>query len=162
MPPASLHRPLLLNVMCALAVTCAAEEPRRPEQLPDSHVPQAPKDDSLYRELGSDAGINALVRSFRERLLADARFQPYFQDVDERRFREKLAEQLCEVSGGPCRQSVYNMRRVHSGVDISRATFDALVEVLQQTMDAQGISFRTQNRLLAQLAPMHRDIVNMH
>jgi len=88
--------------------------------------------------------------------------QPYFQDVDERRFREKLAEQLCEVSGGPCRQSVYNMRRMHSGADINRATFDALAEVLQQTMAAQGISYRTQNRLLAQWAPMHRDIVNVH
>lgn len=26
-------------------------------------------------------------------------------------------------------------------------------------MDAQGIAFRTQNRLLALLAPMHREIV---
>jgi hemoglobin len=36
-----------------------------------------------------------------------------------------------------------------------------LVEVLQQAMDAQGIAFGVQNRLLARLAPMHRDIVNV-
>ena len=37
---------------------------------------------------------------------------------------------------------------------------NALVEVLQDTMDAQGIPFRDQNRLLARLAPMHREIIN--
>ena len=35
----------------------------------------------------------------------------------------------------------------------------ALVEVLQLSMDAQGIPFRAQNQLLAQLAPMHRDTI---
>jgi hypothetical protein len=34
-------------------------------------------------------------------------------------------------------------------------------EVLQQSMDAQGIPFAVQNRLVAQLARMHRGIVNM-
>jgi hemoglobin len=52
------------------------------------------------------------------------------------------------------------MKRVHDGQDITKANFNALVEVLQQAMDARGIAFGAQNRLLAQLAPMHRDIVN--
>ena len=52
------------------------------------------------------------------------------------------------------------MKKAHAGVDITRTDFNALVEVLQQSMDARGISFSTQNRLLAKLAPMHRAIVN--
>jgi hemoglobin len=36
------------------------------------------------------------------------------------------------------------------------------VEVLQASMDAQHLPFATQNRLLARLAPMHREIVNVH
>jgi hypothetical protein len=51
-------------------------------------------------------------------------------------------------------------QKAHDGMDIRRGDFNALVEVLQQSMDAQGITFGAQNRLLAQLAPMHRDIVN--
>ena len=43
---------------------------------------------------------------------------------------------------------------------ITRANFNALVEVLQEAMDAQGVPFGVQNRLLSQLAPMHRDIIN--
>ena len=68
--------------------------------------------------------------------------------------------QLCEVSGGPCRRGGKDMKKAHSGVDITTSDFNAMVEVLQASMDAQGIGFRTQNQLLARLAPMHRDIVN--
>jgi hemoglobin len=52
------------------------------------------------------------------------------------------------------------MKKAHSGFDINRSHFNALVEVLQLSMDARGIPFRVQNRLLARLAPMHREIVN--
>ena len=37
--------------------------------------------------------------------------------------------------------------------------FNALVEDLQDGLDASGVDFATQNRLLARLAPMHNDIV---
>jgi hemoglobin len=40
------------------------------------------------------------------------------------------------------------------------ADFNALVEDLQLAMDDSEIPFATQNRLLAILAPMERDIVN--
>ena len=45
--------------------------------------------------------------------------------------------------------------------DITKGNFNALVEVLQQAMDAQGIAFGAQNRLLARLAPMHRDVITV-
>ena len=86
--------------------------------------------------------------------------QPLFKDVNQAHVKAELVTQFCEVSGGPCKRSGPNMKQVHDGQDITKANFNALVEVLQQAMDARGISFGAQNRLLAQLAPMHRDIVN--
>jgi truncated hemoglobin YjbI len=71
-----------------------------------------------------------------------------------------LVDQFCEVSGGPCKLQGPSMKQVHEGFEIDRKAFNALVEVLQQVMDAQGIPFSAQNRLLAKLAPMHRDIIN--
>ena len=124
-------------------------------------VPSAPAADTLYRELGGHDGLVKIVVEFHRRLLADERLAAFFRDVDEDRFQQRLLMQFCEVSGGPCRQQRHNMRRVHSGVDINRASCNATVEVLQQAMDAQGLAFNVQNRLLAQLAPMHRDIVNV-
>jgi hemoglobin len=52
------------------------------------------------------------------------------------------------------------MKSVHADFEIRKGDFNALVEVLQQAMDAQGIAFTAQNRMLARLAPMHRDIIN--
>lgn len=50
-------------------------------------------------------------------------------------------------------------RTSYAELQIRRADFHALVVVLQQSMDARGIPFATQNRLLALLAPMHREII---
>jgi len=118
-------------------------------------------DDTLYGQLGGQPGLVRLMDDFMPRLLADARLAPFFKDVNQAHLKEELVTQFCEVSGGPCKRQGPDMKRVHEGFDIDRAAFNALVEVLQQSMDAQGIAFGAQNRLLAKLAPMHRDIVNV-
>jgi hemoglobin len=94
------------------------------------------------------------------RLLIDRRMSPFFKDIDQDDFKHKLVQQLCDVAGGPCVTVNPDMKKTHAGVDIRRADFYGLVEVLQDTMSARGISFSDQNRLLARLAPMHREIVN--
>ena len=122
---------------------------------------QVGADDALYLQLGAKAGLTSLVEDLGTRLLEDPRMRPFFKDVDMPHFKEQLVLQLCEVSGGPCQRRGKDMKKAHSGNDITRADFNALVEVLQQSMDARGIAFATQNRLLERLAPMHRDIVNV-
>jgi hemoglobin len=101
-----------------------------------------------------------LVDDFVKRLIADARMNPFFKDAEQPHLQEQLVAQFCEVAGGPCRREGPDMKKAHDGQDITRKDFNALVEVLQQSMDARGIAFNTQNRLLALLAPMHREIVN--
>jgi hemoglobin len=120
----------------------------------------AAADDSLYQALGAQPGLVKLMDDFIPRLLADARMNPFFKDVDPTHLKKQLIAQFCEVSGGPCTLKGPDMKKVHAGIDINKSNFNALVEVLQQSMDAQGIAFRAQNRLLAKLAPMHRDIIN--
>ena len=116
--------------------------------------------DALYQQLGGQSGLVMLMDELMTRLLADPRMQPFFKDVDQPHVKEQLVAQFCEVAGGPCRLKESNMKKVHAGIDITRTDFNALVEVLQESMDARGILFATQNRLLARLAPMHREIVN--
>ncbi len=123
---------------------------------------QTTPDDTLYRQLGGQPGLVRLTDDFTQRLLADPRMNPFFKDTDQKEFKAQLADQFCEVSGGPCKFKGKDMKTVHDGQDITKSNFNALVEVLQQSMDAQGIPFGAQNRLLAKLAPMHREIVNKH
>lgn len=122
--------------------------------------PPRASDDSLYQAFGGQTGLVRLMDDFMTRLLADERMRPFFKDADQAAVKKQLVLQFCEVSGGPCRRDGPSMKEAHDGMDITRGDFNALVEVLQDAMDAQGIPFRAQNRLLAQLAPMHRDIVN--
>lgn len=116
-------------------------------------------DDSLYRALGGKAGIKRIVADFTELLVTDPRTAETFAETDLDRFRTMLAGQFCQLSGGPCVYEGLNMKDAHTGFDITKAQFAAGVEDLQAAMRKSGVPFRTQNRLLALLASMHRDIV---
>lgn len=118
-------------------------------------------DDALYQSLGQKPGLTALMDDFMQRLLADPRTQPFFEKANHQRVKEQLVEQFCQVSGGPCVYKGVDMKSSHSNMDITKGNFNALVEVLQNSMDAKNIPFSAQNRLLAQLAPMHRDIITV-
>jgi hemoglobin len=120
----------------------------------------AQADDTLYQQLGAQPGLVKLMDDFLPRLIADKRTGPFFKDSNQAHVKEQLILQICEVSGGPCKRVGPDMKTAHANMDITKANFNALVEVLQLSMDAQGIAFGTQNRLLARLAPMHRDIIN--
>jgi hemoglobin len=119
----------------------------------------AQADDSLYQAWGGEAGIRAVMQDFVPRLEADARIGKLFRRDNRDNLVKQLTDQLCEVSGGPCQYRGAPMDKVHRDLDITRADFNALVEVLQQSMAAKGIPFPAQNRMLARLAPMHRQIV---
>ena len=143
------------HVLHALVVTAAIAF------APAAHAQTDVRSDALYRQLGGQSGLVKLMDDFMVRLLADPRMNPFFKDVDQKHVKDELVIQVCEVSGGPCKRKGSDMKKVHAGFDIDKSAFNALVEVLQQSMDAQGIPFTTQNRLLALLAPMHREIINV-
>jgi hemoglobin len=92
-------------------------------------------------------------------VLADKRISADFKDTNLKRFAKLLSEQICMLSGGPCEYSGDNMKLVHQGMRINNAKFNALVEQLQIAMDKSKVSPAAQNKLLAILAPMQRDIV---
>lgn len=119
----------------------------------------ATADSSLYVALGEKAGITALMNDFVERLFADPAIGKFFKDTKPANLKEQLRDQVCYLSGGPCKYEGDTMKAVHADLGIRKSDFNVLVEVLQVAMETRGIPFRAQNRLLALLAPMHRDII---
>jgi hemoglobin len=122
-------------------------------------VATAQTEPALYHALGETAGITSLTQDFVARLKADTRFGDMFKKTNAQNLSDRLAEQFCVLSGGPCKYTGDDMKRVHSSLDITKGNFNALVEDLQAAMDAKNIPFVAQNQLLAKLAPMHRDII---
>ena len=123
-----------------------------------SSAAQTP-DDSVYQAFGGQAGITRLMDDFVGRLVVDPRIGSFFKDTKLSRLKEKLAEQLCVAGGGPCTYTGDSMVESHRGQGVGKADFNALVEVLQDSMNAAGIPFSAQNQMLARLAPTHRDII---
>lgn len=121
-------------------------------------APSRAADDSLYLAFGKKAGIAGLSRDFVDRLKTDPRVGHFFKDTKPEGLTEQLTAQICVVSGGPCKYEGATMPKAHLDMHITRADFNAVVEILQDAMDARGIPFAEQNRLLARLAPMHREI----
>lgn len=121
--------------------------------------PAAP-DGSLFRDLGGLPVIQQVVDDFMRNMLDDTRIRHTFKDSNIKRVKDKLVEQFCQLSGGGCVYTGDPMREVHQGLKLSNADFNALVEDLQLAMDKNGIPSRTQNRLLALLAPMQRETVS--
>ncbi len=116
---------------------------------------------TLYDELGGQPGIARIVSALIEEIAADPRIVAFFDDTDVARFEQKLCEQLCVVSGGPCTYTGDDMRSAHAGLGIGPAHMNALVEDLQKALRRNDVPWPVQNRLLAKLAPMKRDIVEI-
>lgn len=121
----------------------------------------APADPALYRSFGEKPGLVKLMDDLMLRIEANPRLAAQFKDSKKDHVKEQLVEQFCQVTGGPCVYKGADMKSAHANLDINKGDFNLLVEVLQQAMDGQGIPFRAQNQLLAQLAHMHRDVITV-
>jgi len=136
-------RLLIPGLLIAWLTSCTTTTPR-----PDT-----------YDAFGGQAGIEALVDDLMIRMLEDPRINFQFAETDLARLRDKLVEQFCVETGGPCRYTGLSMQESHAGRNIDDRQFYALVEDLVDAMEARGIPVGAQNRLLKRLAPMHRDVV---
>jgi hemoglobin len=114
----------------------------------------------IFEAFGGKAGIAALMEDFMVILLDDPRMRPFFENVDQQRVKDKLAEQVCVILGGDCEYTGMDMVEAHAGMEVRHGDFNILVEDLQIAMDRRGIATRHQNKLLAKLAPMHRQVIN--
>lgn len=125
------------------------------------HAQASSSDDSLYQALGQQQGISALMETFILEIAEDERIIHHFENTDIERLHRMLTEQICELSGGPCTYSGDDMVTVHTGMKVTGAEFNALVEDLIAAMEQHEIAVSAQNRLLAILAAMHKEVVNL-
>jgi hemoglobin len=113
----------------------------------------------LYDRLGGEAGVSAIAGSLIDRVSADPKLGRSFKDSNLNRIKTLLAEQICDLSGGPCRYSGDSMREVHAGHHISEAEFFGMVAELRAVLKERHVSQGAANELLRLLAPMKRDVV---
>jgi hemoglobin len=114
---------------------------------------------TLYDRLGGESGVAAIAGSLIDRVSSDPILGRSFKDTNLKRIKKLLAEQICDLSGGPCHYSGDSMKEVHAGHHISEAEFYGMVATLRGILKQQHVSLGATNELLRLLAPMKRDIV---
>lgn len=114
---------------------------------------------ALVADFGGRDGIRRVAIRTVELSETDPRIADIFAAHDMVRLKRTLEEQFCYLLGAGCNYTGRNMRAAHAGLGATKSDLNALVENLQTAMREAGVPFAAQNRLLAKLAPMSKDVV---
>ncbi|MDB6162157.1 MAG: hypothetical protein JWO04_5863 [Gammaproteobacteria bacterium] len=114
---------------------------------------------TLYERIGGQAKLKAVVDEFTNLILEDDRINFTFADSDMSKFKKLIFEQLCEITQGPCKYTGRDMHEAHAKLNLDNAQFNALAEDLYIAFERVHVPYRVQNKVMALLAPMQRDVV---
>ena len=128
-----------LSLLVLIGTPASAQSMGNPlAPSPASAYPVAPAP-GLFEAFGGQTGIRSLMNDFVNRLKADPRLAEAFREANAANLASQLSDQICQLAGGPCVYKGPDMKEAHSNMDVTRADFNALVEVLQMSMDARGL-----------------------
>lgn len=150
-------RSMWFVVAAAVAAACGGKSDKALDTT--THKPTM-TDKSLYERLGGLPAIKAVVDEFAANIAADAAINARFANTDIPAFKQKLVDQICEATGGPCKYTGKNMVESHTGMKVSDAEFDALVGDLVKALDKLKVGDPERGELLGALGGMRPDIVN--
>jgi hemoglobin len=122
-------------------------------------TPAAPEA-KLFDRLGGLPAITAVVGKTIDSAARDPRTSRSFKGIKLQGVKESVVAQLCEATGGPCKYEGGSMPKVHNGLDITGAEFDAFAQQLVATLDEFKVGAREKDDLLKILGPMKKDIVS--
>ncbi len=114
---------------------------------------------TLYDRMGGAPVVKRVVDDIVTRVSTDPRTARSFKDSNLTRVREKLAEQVCELAGGPCKYTGDPMVEVHKGLKNTESEFYLMVQFVRDALTRAGVGEPEKNELLRLLAPMKREIV---
>jgi len=151
--------PLIVFGIISLIGLSACSEPRKME-APVAEVAPAPPP-SLYERLGGKPGITAVVDDFVLNVAKDKRVNHYFRRARAPHFKMELVDQICQASGGPCQYTGKSMTETHKGMHVTEAAWSATVQDLRKSLDKNKVPEKEQDELIAVLAPMKSEIVQV-
>ena len=116
-------------------------------------------EETLYAQIGGEPKLRATIDTMVEVMLVDPRINFTFANTDLAKFKGLLYDQICELTGGPCKYTGRDMASSHEKINSTNGMFNALAEDLYIAFEKNGVPYRLQNRVMALLAPMQPDIV---
>ena len=114
---------------------------------------------AMARHFGGQDGIRRIAERTVDLSREDPRIAEIFAAHDMVRLKRTLFEQFCFILNARCDYTGRDMAAAHNGMGVRKRDMNVLVENLQQAMREQDVPFAAQNRFLAKLAPMSKDVI---
>ena len=95
---------------------------------------------SLYERVGGEAGVQRLIGSFYERVLADAQLSPFFAHIPMEKLRRMQVEFFTSALGGPLQYSGRPLAHVHHGHGITKVHLRRFTDHLLASLQTLALS----------------------
>lgn len=114
---------------------------------------------TLFARLGGTPAIEAAVRDFYTRVLADDELVRYFDGIDLDRLRTHQRAFLAGALGGRQHYRGRSLAEAHRGLRITDAEFQRVVGHLVETLRSLSVDVDTITEVVEALAPLEPEIV---
>jgi|SRR5665213_1867137 len=129
-----------------------------------SALSAADREPSLYERLGGKPAIQAVASDLVDRILLDQRVNKWFAHAaatpeNASAYKAKLADFLCQNTGGPCQYTGRDMVTAHKGRGVTSDAFNAVVQDLTAALDKFKVPQKEKTDLLGIVATLKSSIV---
>ena len=116
-------------------------------------------DKTLYERLGGKPALEAVVGELWTQVAADARINGRFTHTNPAAFGGQLVDFLCQGSGGPCQYKGQDMKKAHTGMQLTETEFNALAEDTTKALNKFNVPAKEQAEVMGMLGSFKGDIV---
>lgn len=124
-----------------------------------------PKQKTMWERLGGKAGVTRLVDDFANLVSKDPkvdffRHNKYKVDAEQiEKMKREFVEQISEATGGPLKYTGPDMKKIHKGMGITDAQFDAAVADLKTVLEKNHVGAEDRKTILDAVARYRKEIV---
>lgn len=114
---------------------------------------------TLYEKFGGEETIAKVVDYFYDLVLADPEVNRFFENTDMEKQRRHQTKFISFALGGPNQYSGGTMAKVHAGMNLQPAHFDAIVRHLRAALEHFGVEEGDVNQALEKVETLREDIL---
>lgn len=114
---------------------------------------------TLFGKLGGKTAIEAVVKEFYKRVLADAELKGFFEQTDMDHQTVQQIKFISMALGGPNEYNGRSMKEAHSTLGITEFHFDLVAGHLVEALRSLGVPEADVDEVVATVAPLKAEIV---
>lgn len=114
---------------------------------------------SLYERIGGSEAIEAAIKAFYERVLADDRIAHYFDDIDMDRLTSQQQQFFEAGTGGPGTYDTDRIKTMHARHNIDQEAYDVFTSHFEDVLRDFEVSEQERAELMGAVHSFHDDVV---